>query len=283
VDAFRVVHIIARLLWFVFLTLLTQVGGVLWLINRYVFDAVARALRGRMAEGTAYLSLRWLSFGLLYLLIGSTVVPHISRQFGREPLPCGDQGTIVALTPITCILNRNYVLPELRVALEEISADLNELHPGSKIAYMDGSFPFWDGFPMLPHLSHDRGGSIDLAFLYLDRETEKEVQARAPIFFGYGASELPAPEEENRPQECSLQGYGQYNWLHQTFGFLASESLVLDTARTRNMLQLSADHRAIKKIFLEPHLLQRMNLNDGKFRYHGCHSVRHDDHVHLQL
>lgn len=41
---------------------------------------------------------------------------------------------------------------------------------------------------------------------------------------------------------------------------------------------------AVRKIFLEPHLKTRLKLSKySKIRFHGCHSVRHDDHIHLQL
>ena len=43
-------------------------------------------------------------------------------------------------------------------------------------------------------------------------------------------------------------------------------------------------NKAIKKIFIEPHLKTRWGLkNYQKIRYHGCHAVRHDDHIHVQL
>ena len=40
----------------------------------------------------------------------------------------------------------------------------------------------------------------------------------------------------------------------------------------------------IKKIFIEPHLKQRLGLQkENKIRFHGCGAVRYDDHKHVQL
>ena len=37
------------------------------------------------------------------------------------------------------------------------------------------------------------------------------------------------------------------------------------------------------KVFIEPHLKDRMKLTNSKIRFHGCGAVRHDDHIHIQL
>ena len=56
-----------------------------------------------------------------------------------------------------------------------------------------------------------------------------------------------------------------------------------DEPRTQKLLQLLSNEKAIKKIFIEPHLKNRMYLNSSKIRYHGCQAVRHDDHIHVEL
>ena len=45
------------------------------------------------------------------------------------------------------------------------------------------------------------------------------------------------------------------------------------------MLKNSNTH----KIFIEPHLKQRLGIKNQKVRFHGCGAVRHDDHIHLQI
>ncbi len=57
----------------------------------------------------------------------------------------------------------------------------------------------------------------------------------------------------------------------------------LDEKRTQTMVELFAAQPAISKIFIEPHLKTRLNLNSPKIRFHGCKAARHDDHVHVQI
>ena len=52
---------------------------------------------------------------------------------------------------------------------------------------LDGNFPFITGFPLLPHLSHDDGEKVDLAFYYADDTGYLRGATRAPI--GYFAFE----------------------------------------------------------------------------------------------
>ena len=56
-----------------------------------------------------------------------------------------------------------------------------------------------------------------------------------------------------------------------------------DEPRTQKLLRLLSNEKAIKKIFIEPHLKNRMYLNSSKIRYHGCQAVRNDDHIHVEL
>jgi len=49
------------------------------------------------------------------------------------------------------------------------------------------------------------------------------------------------------------------------------------------MINTVLSQPGVKKIFLEPHLKQRMGLTHPKIRFHGCHSVRHDDHIHIEI
>ncbi|NNE79114.1 MAG: hypothetical protein HKN18_02480 [Silicimonas sp.] len=37
------------------------------------------------------------------------------------------------------------------------------------------------------------------------------------------------------------------------------------------------------KIFLEPHLADRLGVAGDKVRFQGCRAARHDDHIHIQL
>ena len=60
-------------------------------------------------------------------------------------------------------------------------------------------------------------------------------------------------------------------------------NFTFDGARTKELVILFASNPAIEKIFIEPHLKERLKLNSEKIRFHGCQAVRHDDHLHVQL
>jgi len=51
----------------------------------------------------------------------------------------------------------------------------------------------------------------------------------------------------------------------------------------KSLIASFATDRRIGKILLEPHLKQRLSLGYGKISGVQCGSVRHDDHVHVQL
>lgn len=50
------------------------------------------------------------------------------------------------------------------------------------------------------------------------------------------------------------------------------------------MIQAFSEQTLIEKLFLEPHLKKRWQLEAyDKIRLHGCRAVRHDDHLHVQI
>ena len=71
---------------------------------------------------------------------------------------------------MTDLLNRNYVKPELNTSLQNIAKGLNKKHPGIKLVYLDANFPFFNKFPLLPHLSHNDGKKIDISLIYENEE-----------------------------------------------------------------------------------------------------------------
>jgi hypothetical protein len=58
---------------------------------------------------------------------------------------------------------------------------------------------------------------------------------------------------------------------------------LLDSTRTKELVNLFAAQPLIGKIFIEQYLKTRFNLTSDKIRFHGCSAVRHDDHIHIQL
>ena len=180
---------------------------------------------------------------------------------------------------ITPLLNRHYVKPKLRTELLEISEYINSKNPKLKISYLDANFPFIDGFPLLPHLSHNDGHKIDLSFFYTKDKKEGILK---PSNLGYGKFVEPHPNEMNQTEICKSNGYWQYDYSkYLTLG--SRNDLEFDLSNTKDLIQKIVNRTKTDKILIEPHLKNRLNLNNDKIRFQGCHSVRHDDHIHFQI
>ena len=268
------------LLVFALLTVLTQVGGIIYLLyqpfSRWIQRQMGASWRGRV--------LRAATFCTLYLAVSAWLVPPLARRWGRVPLPW----KAAAETPLKprhlfyCLANRHYVRPALREAVIATARLIERQHPGARLSYLDGNFPFWDGFRLFPHLSHDDGEKLDLCFLYRKNNSSRLV-CRTPSPFGYGAGEGPLSGEIDQPALCARQGYWQYSLLNKVTPRLHA-SLNFDEKANRELLLLLNRQPGIGKIFIEPHLKQRLGLQSiAKVRYHGCQAVRHDDHVHVQI
>ncbi|MEM7124392.1 MAG: hypothetical protein AAF563_24160, partial [Pseudomonadota bacterium] len=62
--------------------------------------------------------------------------------------------------------------------------------------------------------------------------------------------------------------------------------LALDEQRNAAMLNwLTGPGRehGVTKIFLEPHLVERLGISDPMIRFQGCAAARHDDHIHIEV
>ncbi|MEO1450371.1 MAG: hypothetical protein AAFV07_12640 [Bacteroidota bacterium] len=268
-------RVLLAILWVAILTILTQVGGLLWLI----WLPIGRRLTPKVQGWRRW----WARFGMslgFYLLCTLLVIPPLARLEGRVALPLSPWGNITPLSLVYPLGNRHYVRPALRDMLIRQQAELDKQYPGARIAYLDANFPFLDGFPLLPHRSHDDGRKVDLAFLYADQDGSYRAR-RAPTWLGYASYEGPRKGERDQPARCAAQGYWQYS-IMDVFTPGASRWQV-DVPRTKQMLRLLARDKASGKLFLEPHLKARWGLKHSKIRFHGCPAVRHDDHVHVQL
>jgi hypothetical protein len=267
--------LIAVLLVTAFLTLVTQVGGVIYLLSWGIYLLIRKRITKRYWRVAVRLSI----FIGLYVAVILLAMPALARKYGRVPLPFTETRHVKPLTIWTALLNRNYVRPELRTIVYSVAADINKKYPGTVINYMDAGFPFRDGHPLLPHISHNDGKKLDVAFLYTDIVTgEQTSQTPSPI--GYGGSELPRQGEFDRATVCDPQNW-QYSFM---LGWMPlSDRFVFDQARTKEMVNRFAAHRGIGTLYLEPHLKTRLHLTNKKIRLHACYSVRHDDHVHVQV
>lgn len=234
------------------LTLLTQLGGIAWV--------VALLARRRLVAFVAAYAVLW---------VGAV---WTAPAFGRVPLPCLGEGSLRMQSVLYCALNRRYADPELAEALADLAEATEARHPGTPTLVLDAGFPFVDGFPMLPHLSHRDGRAADLAFPYRVKDDYLPGRTRSPI--GYFAF-------EDGPTDCPsrwLDLRWDLSWLQPLWPRWEPEP-----ARMRTMLQLLADDPRIAKVLIEPHLEARFGVSSPKLRFQGCRAARHDDHIHVQL
>ncbi|GAB1858611.1 hypothetical protein MHTCC0001_34510 [Flavobacteriaceae bacterium MHTCC 0001] len=174
------------------------------------------------------------------------------------------------------LLFRNYVSPTLKHELEQAAHVLNKKN--LSITYLDANFPFLNGFPLLPHLSHNDGKKVDISFMYLDEKGNPSN--KKPTVSGYGAY---VTQDSKASQYCLEKGYWQYDFpRYLTFGTV--NNLKLDDKNTKQLIKLLLSSSRTEKIFIEPYLKKQLNLSSkNKIRFHGCKAVRHDDHIHFQI
>lgn len=246
------VRIAFHLLIIVFLTLLTQLGGLAWLF-------------------AICFKRRFLVFGVTYAALSISAL-MVAPMFGRTAIPCFSEDTIRMKSTLYCALNRQYVTPELESVLRDFSIAMNNEFPQTTTLVLDANFPFISGFPLLPHLSHNDGRKADIAFFYRNDDGFLPGVTRSPI--GYFAF-------EDGPTNCpdnALSLRWDFSWLQGIW-----PDYHLEPRRMSAALQLlSADER-VGKIFIEPHLASRFHAQNSKIRFQGCRAARHDDHIHLQL
>jgi hypothetical protein len=71
----------------------------------------------------------------------------------------------------------------MKTAVVNVAKAMNSKYPGSVVNYLDANFPFYNGFPLIPHLSHNDGKKLDLSFYYKTKD-QKETNL-VPSFIGY--------------------------------------------------------------------------------------------------
>lgn len=268
------------LLLFLLLTLLTQVGGIILLAALPVAGRLSRKF-----PTLPRLPSSLLTFFLLYFSFTLLLLPPLARLGGRTPLPIfhTSQQPLQPRSYFYVLTNRHYVTPELKEAALEIAGRYQDRHPDIRLAYLDANFPFLDGFPLIPHLSHDDGRKLDLSLVWKDAASGRST-TRVPSLLGYGRAAAPRKGEQDMPAECARRGNWPYSLLTKILADSQSEDYLLDEAATRDLLLEICRSPEVKKVFLEPHLKTRLGLGgESKIRFHGCHAVRHDDHIHLEI
>jgi len=252
------------------LTVVTQIGGLLWILN-FGYYKIKKSSWSRWKK--------IFSFSILYIISTFLIVPNIAKLNGRIPLPITKSSNLMPHNYITPLLNRNYVKPKLKNQLTRIANDIHKENKKLKLSYLDANFPFIDGFPLLPHLSHNDGRKVDLSFYYTKDKTEGNLK---PSKTGYGKFVNPIKNEFNQTRECKSKGYWHYDYTKfLTMG--SRDDLEFDQANTKMLVNLIIDDKLTQKILIESHLKKRMNLSNRKVRFQGCHAVRHDDHIHHQI
>ncbi len=163
-----------------------------------------------------------------------------------------------------------------------MAGEMNIKYPGTTLNYLDANFPFFNKFPLIPHLSHNDGKKLDLSFCYFNATTGERTN-ECPSFIGYGVCEEPQLKEINTADCCMKEGYWQYSFLTGVVSQKRKKDFTFDGERTKVLVNLFAEEPYIKKIFIEPHLKMRLRVSSEKIRFHGCQAVRHDDHIHVQI
>ncbi|MFT5336367.1 MAG: CheY-like chemotaxis protein [Luteibaculaceae bacterium] len=222
---------------------------------------------------TANFRLKTLSvFLVLYCVATFVLIPPIALLSGRQKIT--HSNNLNPANYFSVILNRNYVSPDLQEVLNRVSEH-------QQIRFLDANFPFIDGFPLLPHLSHNDGQKIDISFLY---ETQQgQIVDKTKSISGYGVFESPRPNEFNQTTDCKRKGYFQYDFpKYLSFGSI-NPHLQFSESGTKSLILNVLNKSIVDKMFLEPHLVSRLNVHHEKVRFHGCRAVRHDDHIHIQV
>ena len=257
----------------VFLTIVTQIGGIVWLVALLL----RRFLPSRRPAVFLFL------FVALYAA-ATLVTQQLAPLAGRVALSCfpGKDASLIVRSPFFCVLNRNYVTEELAQAAQAYADHMAQAFPGTKTLALDANFPFFTGFPLIPHLSHDDGRKLDLALYYQDPEGKsRNGETRSPIgYFAFQEPGVNAPQPcEGRPRWLTLRW--DMRWLQDAFPDWQIEPQRMHEA----LLWLSNEgqNHGIGKIFIEPHIPAGLGISNDVIRFQGCRAARHDDHIHIQL
>lgn len=197
------------------------------------------------------------------------------NKAGLVPLPCALDGAIRPVWSQYCTAQRHYVTPSARSAIFDVSAAMARRWPGVAINYTEASWPIGVR-PMPPHHSHGDGRQIDIS-LYYETLDGKPLVSPKPRWNGFGAFEPPKSESERvKCPKNSDNAKGKDPPKDRTWR--------LDEGRTRDLIRIFIKDSRVRRVFIEPHLKQRLGFaQESKVRFAGCNAARHDDHVHVDF
>lgn len=174
-------------------------------------------------------------------------------------------------------MNRGHVRPEVLALIGALGGEVTQRFPGSRVTTLEGNFPFIDGFPSR-HLSHRDGKKVDVAYFYGSSEESASIAHGSPSWLGYFVYEQPSQED---PLPCA-ERWTPLRWNFEWFQ-PQPPKWRLDEQRTAWMLTWLKSRPHVSRIFIEPHLAQRLGVAGGKVRFQGCQAARHDDHIHIEI
>lgn len=263
-------------LYFIFLTLLTQVGGLVWLAALGIHRSLGSARKFPFRRSFIFIA--------LYLIVSIFLLPVLAVFSGRVPLPVFSNRYLKPENIMFCLFNRHYVRPELKKALESAAFTVAGDDPAACVRYLDACFPLFNGYPLEPHFSHKDGKKTDIVFYWKHAADGSPVKG-SPSFYGYGIFAEPLPGEYDYAAVCEKKGYwyiGLDGWIAGLF--CRKQNYVFDSERTRKLAVALAEEPAVGKILIQPHLEKRLDIAGyDKFRQQGCQAARHDDHFHVEL
>ena len=276
----RIFGIFSKVILFFLLTVLSQIGGLIFLLWIITFH--------RIKPNIVNLWIRRMTnvFGFItfYLLFVIAIIPALAQLQDRAPLPMSKSGNLVPVTFWNVLLFRNYIIKSGKEKMVKIADEFAQKHPGLKVKYMDCNYPFnfnfiknkntWILKGLLPHKTHV-GDVADIALIFNDKNGQPSNQTRT--FFGYGGSEEPGPHEFNRPQMCDKKNW-QYSFMYRN---IPKKDIHMNGPLTRDLILLFRKY-AYSTIFIETHLQQRLKLK-GSYGCAKCKGVRHDDHFHVKF
>ena len=264
--------IVGRCFIFLILTLLTQIGGLVYLL--VLLLAKACGFEKKLALLMVF---------IVAYSVASFATIYVAPIFGRHAVPCFTSETAKLKTahPLYCVLNRNFVTQDLAFLLDKASVAVAQEFAGTQTLVLDANFPFITGFPLLPHLSHDDGLKVDLAFYYQGEDGYLKGTMKSPIgYWGY--------TQQTKGVDLPCANFNSPLSLRWNFDFLqgywAQYEIEPDrTAYLLNWLVSEGQQYGLEKVLLEPHLKTSLGLESDLIRFQGCRAACHDDHLHLQV
>src|SRR5690606_33825909 len=102
---------------FLFLTILTQTGGLIYLLYKPIGFEIKKYFRKSLL-------IRISVFIMMYGITTFTVIPLAARQFNRVPMPISETNRIKPGSFLTWSANTHYVDPKLKYLLFETADQL---------------------------------------------------------------------------------------------------------------------------------------------------------------